>query len=140
MRATHPLQTKPIIDGLDVDTGRTVPVIRPSTGEPFAEVSRGGPAEIDAAVRSAKKAFLAWSKTSVRERQRFLAALLAEVLASHEEIANLIALEQGKPVGEARAVDIVPVADTLRYLSRYAGELLAPRPVEYEQILFAHKK
>src|SRR5262245_50916717 len=105
-KVSHPLQTKPIIDGVDVDTGRTVPAIKPSTGETFAEVSRGGPAEIDAAVRSARKAFSSWSRTTPRERQRYLAALLREVLASHEEIAKLIATEQGKPVGEARAVDI----------------------------------
>jgi succinate-semialdehyde dehydrogenase/glutarate-semialdehyde dehydrogenase len=43
-------------------------------------------------------------------------------------------------VGEARAVDIVPAADTLRYLSRHAGKLLAERPIDYAQILFAHKK
>lgn len=36
-------------------------------------------------------------------------------------------------------MDVVPAADALRYLSRHAEELLAPRPVDYEQILFAHK-
>jgi len=139
MKSPRPLQTKPIIDGQDVDTGVTFQAIRPSTGEPFATVTRAGIPEINAAVASAKKAYRSWSKTHVRDRQRYLAAILKEVLASHEEIARLIASEQGKPVGEARAVDIVPVADTLRYLSRKTEELLAPRGVEYEQILFAHK-
>ena len=130
---------KPIIDGQDVDTGRTFKAVNPATGEPFADVYRAGPAEIDAAVASARKAFLSWSKTPVTARQKLLARLLEEVRKSHEDIARLIATEQGKPLGEARAVDVVPAADTLRYLSRHAATILAERPVDYAQILFAHK-
>ena len=130
---------KPIIDGQDVDTGRTFKAVNPSTGAPFADVVRAGPAEIDAAVASARKSFLSWSKTPVATRQKHLARLLEEVRKSHEDVARLIATEQGKPVGEARAVDIVPAADTLRYLSRHAAAILAERPVDYAQILFAHK-
>ena len=130
---------KPIIDGQDVDTGKTFKAVNPSTGEPFADVYRAGPAEIDAAVASARKAFLSWSKTPVTARQKHLARLLEEVRKSHEDIARLIATEQGKPLGEARAVDVVPAADTLRYLSRHAATILAERPVDYAQILFAHK-
>ena len=130
---------RPIIDGQEVETGNVFAAIRPATGEPFAEVVRSGGPEIEAAVAAAKKAFHQWSVTPVRQRQRYLAKLLDVVLANHDPLATLIATEQGKPIGEARAVDIVPVADTLRYLSRKAVDLLAPRPVEYEQILFAHK-
>jgi acyl-CoA reductase-like NAD-dependent aldehyde dehydrogenase len=130
---------KPIIDGQDVDTGVTFKAVNPSTGEPFADVVRAGPAEIDAAVASARKAFLSWSRTPVTVRQKHLAQLLEEVRKAHEDIARLIATEQGKPVGEARAVDVVPAADTLRYLSRHAAAILAERPVDYAQILFAHK-
>ncbi len=130
----------PIIDGQDVATGRVVPAIRPSTGEPFAEVERAGAPEIDAAVAAAAKAFRHWSGTSFAERQKHLGRLLETVRKNHGEIERLIAVEQGKPIGEARAVDIVPAADTLRYLSRFLGELLAPKRVDYEQILFAHKE
>jgi len=130
---------KPIIDGQDVDTGVTFKAVNPSTGEPFADVVRAGPAEIDAAVASARKAFLSWSRTPVIVRQKHLVRLLEEVRTSHEEIARLIATEQGKPIGEARAVDVIPAADTLRYLSRHAAAILAERPVDYAQILFAHK-
>jgi len=130
----------PIIDGHDVRTGRLFPAIRPASGEPFAEVERAGAAEIDAAVAAAGKAFRHWSSTSFSQRQKHLAKLLDVVRKSHLEIERLIAMEQGKPIGEARAVDIVPAADTLRYLSRYLPELLSPRAVDYAQILFAHKE
>jgi len=103
-------------------------------------VERAGTAEIDDAVAAARKAFVHWSGTPFRQRQKHLAELLDVVRRSHVEIERLIATEQGKPVGEARAVDIVPAADTLRYLSRHLAGLLAPRSVDYEQILFAHKE
>ena len=133
------LGTRSIIDGQDVETGSTFEAVSPASGAPIAVVHRAGKPEIDAAVAAARKAFLHWGSLPVRERQRFLQKVLAEVVRLHEPLARLIASEQGKPVAEARAVDLIPVADTLRYLSRRAGDLLAPRPVEYEQILFAHK-
>ncbi len=129
----------PIIDGLDVETGRTFFTRRPATGERLAEVHRAGPAEIDAAVAAAGKAFLHWGSRSHKERQKHLASLLEALRRSHDELSRLIALEQGKPIAEARALDLVPAADALRYFSRHAEELLAPKPVDYEQILFAHK-
>jgi len=139
MRKVQTLGTRPIIDGLDVETAKTFQAVSPSTGLPIAEVHRAGKGEIDAAVAAAKKAFLHWGSLPVRQRQRFLQKVMAEVVRLHEPLARLIAAEQGKPVAEARAVDLIPVADTLRYLSRRTADLLAPRPVEYEQILFAHK-
>jgi succinate-semialdehyde dehydrogenase/glutarate-semialdehyde dehydrogenase len=140
LKRAFPFPNAPIIDGQDARTGAAFAAVNPATGEPFAEVVRAGPPEIGMAVASARKAFLSWSKTPVADRQRHLARLLEEVRRASEDVARLIATEQGKPVGEARAVDIVPVADTLRYLSRHAGELLAERPIDYAQILFAHKK
>lgn len=134
-----PFTNRSIIDGQDVDTGRSFPAMNPARGEAFATVGRAGIPEIDAAVAAAKRAFGHWAHLPVQARMKFLARILEELLTCHEDVARLIATEQGKPVGEARAVDIVPVADTLRYLSRNAGRLLAPRHVEYEQILFSHK-
>ena len=134
------LASLPIIDGLDVETGRSFQAVSPATGLPIGEVGRAGKGEVDAAVASAKKAFLAWGRRPVRERQKFLKQLLEEVRREHDALARLIAAEQGKPVAEARAVDIVPAADALKYLSRRAADLLAPHPVAYEQILFSHKE
>ncbi len=132
--------TGPIIDGLDVATGKTFFTRNPATGARLDEIGRAGPEEIDAAVAAARKAFRHWGARSPAERQKHLASLLEALRRSHEELARLVSLEQGKPVAEARALDLVPAADALRYLSRRAGDLLAEEAVEYEQILFAHKK
>ncbi|HMM35422.1 MAG TPA: aldehyde dehydrogenase family protein, partial [Thermoanaerobaculia bacterium] len=62
----------PIIDGLDVETGRTFVTRSPATGAPLAEVGRGGPAEIDAAVAAARKAFLHWGQPDPRAPRKHL--------------------------------------------------------------------
>ena len=139
MRRGLPLPTGPIVDGLEIATGRTFGTRNPATGEPLAQIHRAGPVEIDAAVAAARKAFLHWGARSPRERQRHLRSLLDAVRRSHDDLARLVSREQGKPVAEARILDLLPAADALRFLSRYAGELLAEKPVEYEQVLFAHK-
>ncbi|MCC6131060.1 MAG: aldehyde dehydrogenase [Acidobacteria bacterium] len=139
MKQDHLFTNKPIIDGQDVETSDTFSAVSPSTGRAFETVYRSGKAEIDAAVASSQKAFESWSRRPVKDREKFLLKLLNIVREMNEPLAELIAREQGKPIAEARAVDIVPAADTLRYLSRKTEELLRPRPVEYEQILFAHK-
>ena len=49
--------------------GRTLPVIDPATGEIFAEIARGGPQDIDAAVRAARHAFEGeWGNLAPAER------------------------------------------------------------------------
>ncbi len=140
MRRGHHFTNKPIIDGQDVTTEQTFEAVSPSTGQPIGVVYKSGIEEIEAAVSAARKAYLNWGQRPVKDRERYLLKLLNVVHEMAEPLATLIANEQGKPIAEARAVDIVPTADTLRYLSRKTEELLAPKAVEYEQILFAHKE
>jgi len=47
---------------------RSFKVINPATEEPCAEISLGGKKDVDAAVKSAKKAFETWSFTSKEDR------------------------------------------------------------------------
>ena len=54
---------------------RSFQVINPATEEPCAEISLGGKRDIDAAVGSAKKAFVTWSFTSKVERLALLEKL-----------------------------------------------------------------
>ena len=54
-------------------SGRTLPVIDPSDGQPFDELQRSNAADIDAAVRAARDCFESgWHKVSAAERGRLL--------------------------------------------------------------------
>jgi betaine-aldehyde dehydrogenase len=92
-------------------------VIEPARGEPFEEVAAAGPAELDAAVTAAKRAFPAWADRTAFQRAEVLFAFADRVRAHAEELARLEARNVGKPIGDARW-EANHVADTLRY---YAG-------------------
>jgi aldehyde dehydrogenase (NAD+) len=99
-------------------SGETIPVLDPSDGLPFSQLARGTAADIDAAVRVARRAFEGpWGAVSAAERGRVLYRLSMLVAARHEELAQLEARDTGKPLRQARA-DSAALA---RYFEFYAG-------------------
>tara|TARA_R110000850_G_scaffold36558_5_gene96577 strand:+ start:1080 stop:2534 length:1455 start_codon:yes stop_codon:yes gene_type:complete len=99
-------------------SGQTVPLINPSDGTALCQIARGGAADIDAAVAAARSAFDgAWGRTTAVERGRVLYRIGALVLENIDELAQLEALDVGKPLTQARA-DVVALA---RYMEFYAG-------------------
>ena len=90
----------------------------PSTGETAGEISAGGPEEIDAAVSAARRALQGpWGGLSATDRGRILSRMSAAVLDQTEALAQLEALDVGKPLSQARA-DARALA---RYLEYYGG-------------------
>jgi aldehyde dehydrogenase (NAD+)/phenylacetaldehyde dehydrogenase len=101
--------------------GRTFPTLDPSTGAVIAEVAHGGPADVDAAVRAARAAFdegSEWRRMSAADRGRRMVALADLLEANGAQLAELEALDNGKPVKFARHVD---VAGAVAHLHYYAG-------------------
>lgn len=100
------------------ESGETLPVLDPSTGESFGELARGGAAEVEAAVRSARRAFEAvWARVAPVERGRIVTRLGLLVQEHAEELALLESRDVGKPLGQARR-DMVACA---RYCEFYGG-------------------
>ena len=102
--------------------GESLDVTDPSTGQPFARIARGGAADIETAVRAARRAFGEsgdgpWGKHSATERGRLLARLALRVLEHAEELARLESRTTGKPLKQGRA-DAQALA---RYFEYYAG-------------------
>ncbi|HSJ10576.1 MAG TPA: CoA-acylating methylmalonate-semialdehyde dehydrogenase [Longimicrobiales bacterium] len=78
-------------------------VFDPATGEAIARVPLSGAAEVDAAVRAAKRALDGWAGTPIKERVQVFfryRQLLERDLAS---LAELVTEENGKVIGEAQA-------------------------------------
>jgi aldehyde dehydrogenase (NAD+) len=69
--------------------GGELSVFNPATGEAFASVSRGSPADVDAAVTSAKKGLAAWRRTHPAERARILYQIAQTLRARAREFAEL---------------------------------------------------
>jgi aldehyde dehydrogenase (NAD+) len=98
--------------------------INPATGQTLAQVAQGTPAVVDQAVKAAAAALPAWQALGAHGRARHLYAL-ARALQKHARLlAVLETLDNGKPIREARDLD-VPLA--VRHFYHHAGwaQLLA---------------
>ena len=99
-------------------TGGTIDLINPSDGSALTAIAAGGAADIDAAVGAARSAFDdSWSQSTATERGRILSKLSALVLEHSAYLAELEALDVGKPLKQAHA-DAVALA---RYMEFYGG-------------------
>ena len=99
-------------------TGNTIDLINPSDGSALTAIAAGGAEDIDAAVAAARSAFdNSWSQTTAIDRGRILSKLSALVLEHSAYLAELEALDVGKPLKQAHA-DAIALA---RYMEFYGG-------------------
>ncbi|MEM6463546.1 MAG: aldehyde dehydrogenase family protein [Pseudomonadota bacterium] len=103
---------------LSSDSGETLALENPSTGEVVGQIARGGQSDIDSAVLSARSALEGeWGKKTALERGRILSRIGALVLERIEPLAELEAADVGKPLSQARN-DALALA---RYMEFYGG-------------------
>ncbi len=100
----------------------TIAVVDPATEEPFAEVPDQGPADAAAAVDAAAAALPSWSVTPPRERAELLRKAHGALVAHADELAELITLENGKPIAEAKG-EITYSAEFFRWYAEEACRL-----------------
>jgi aldehyde dehydrogenase (NAD+) len=96
--------TKHYIDGSWVESegGKRHVVINPATEEPASEVVLGTAADVDKAVKAARKAFEGYSQTSKEERVALLQRVLGEYQKRVPDLAQAISEEMGAPIGIAQ--------------------------------------
>jgi acyl-CoA reductase-like NAD-dependent aldehyde dehydrogenase len=105
--------------------GGTFETVDPSTGKPIADLPQAGPEDVDRAVRAAREAFEdgRWSGPPAAQR----AALIMKLADLMEEnggvLAELESLDNGKPVGIARAVDVALAINHFRYFAGWPTKI-----------------
>ncbi|MDB5563172.1 MAG: NAD-dependent succinate-semialdehyde dehydrogenase [Hyphomicrobiales bacterium] len=87
---------------LSADSGRTLDVINPATGERIGTVPDAGAAETRRAIEAASQAFDESRALTGNERAVLLRHLHDLLLDNREALAELLTSEQGKPLAEAR--------------------------------------
>lgn len=118
---------KMLIDGqwIDAASGKTFETLDPSTGEVICRVAEGDAADVDRAVKAARKAFESgpWPKMTAAERGRILHRL-ADLIEQHqEELAALESLDNGKPYTVALAADLPLTIKCYRYYAGWADKI-----------------
>lgn len=121
------LETRAFIDGKYVPaaSGRTFKTINPANGKVITEVAAGDAEDVNRAVAAARRAFEAgdWSKMAPRDRKKVLLRF-ADLIEKHqEELALIEVLDCGKPISDARAVDLPDSIETLRWHAELADKL-----------------
>ena len=114
------LKEKNLIGGqwVDADSGETLAVINPATGETIGTVPRSGKAETARAIDAASEAFDSFRKTTALERSKMLRSLHDAIMDNQEALAQLLTREQGKSLTEARG----EVGMSANYVLWYAEE------------------
>src|SRR5712672_1572449 len=119
--------TKLLINGQWVSStsGKTFPTINPSTGEVITQVAEADAPDVDKAVSAARAAFEtgAWRKKLSASQRGALMYKLADLIEKNaDELAQLEALDNGKPYHVARAADLPLTIACYRYYAGWADK------------------
>src|SRR5438093_6771599 len=109
----------------DSASGKTFPTINPATGETICQVAEGDKADVDLAVKAARKAFESgpWPKMNASERGRLINRLADLIEQNLDELAALESLDNGKPLRDSRAADLPLTIKCYRYYAGWADKI-----------------
>ena len=119
------------IDGgwLDADSGESIVIRNPATGETLGTVPKMGAAETRRAIDAANAALPGWRATTAGERAKLLRRWHELMLTHQDDLALIMTSEQGKPLAEAKG-EIAYAASYLEWFAeegkRAYGEIVPP--------------
>ncbi|MCB1544695.1 MAG: aldehyde dehydrogenase family protein, partial [Rhodoblastus sp.] len=82
-------------------SGKSQDILNPATGQSIGTVPHASKADLDRALAAAQKGFDQWKKVSAFERYKTMRKVADIMRQRAPDIAKIMSLEQGKPVGEA---------------------------------------
>jgi acyl-CoA reductase-like NAD-dependent aldehyde dehydrogenase len=105
--------------------GRTFATLDPSTGREIAQVAHGSAEDVRRAVAAAREAFAngPWASLPATGREQLLMALAQAIEDHDQELAEIESLDNGKPVGLAKYVDVRGAAAHLRYFAGWPTKI-----------------
>jgi aldehyde dehydrogenase (NAD+) len=142
--ATKPLPAHPanVLIGGSWQPGsgtEAIEVVNPATAEQIATVSAASPADVDGAVRAARRAFPGWSELTVEERVAALGRFHDALSSMAADICTTITAELGSPVAVTRMTQVesalgvilhdMRIARQFSYERRCAGQLIVHEPM-----------
>jgi succinate-semialdehyde dehydrogenase/glutarate-semialdehyde dehydrogenase len=125
------LRTQACIDGewVDADDGATLDVKNPANGKTVATIARVGASETRRAIAAAERAQRSWRQTTVKQRAALLRKWFDLMMASQEDLAQILTAEMGKVLAEARG-EIAYGANYIEWFAEEAkrvyGDVIAP--------------
>jgi len=81
-----------------------------------------------------------WAALPLSDRARYMRRTAQVVIDNLDELATLMAREQGKPISECYTMELLPTIDALHWIAGAGPEILADEKISYPQIFFKQKK
>ncbi|WP_289036034.1 NAD-dependent succinate-semialdehyde dehydrogenase [uncultured Roseibium sp.] len=103
---------------IPADSGKTIEVINPATGDTIGMVPHCGGAETARAIDAAHAAFGPWKAKTAAERAGLMQKLADEIMANIDALAEILVTEMGKPLAEAKG----EIAGGVNYIRFFAEE------------------
>ncbi|MDX2246104.1 MAG: aldehyde dehydrogenase family protein [Bacteroidia bacterium] len=104
--------------------GKYFPTLNPANGNTLASVADGSAADIDKAVKEARKAYEKyWSRMSPTDRGKYIFRIARMIQERAREFAVIESLDGGKPIRESKSVDIPLAAAHFFYYAGWADKL-----------------
>ncbi|MFD2469002.1 gamma-aminobutyraldehyde dehydrogenase [Amycolatopsis silviterrae] len=122
-----------VIDGEPADAldGRELSIVDPATGRIHATAPLSGPADVDAAMDAAAKAFETWRWSTPATRQRALLDIAGAVESRAHELTEAECADTGKPFATTLTEELGPCVDQLRFFAGAARVLEGRAAGEY---------
>src|SRR6267142_1656818 len=105
------------IEGKHVAAAEWLDNVDPAAGAPYGRVASSDAADVERAVAAARRAFPAWSATPVAQRSRVLRAVARLIERDREQLARAEAVDGGKPIALASAVDVPRAAQNFDFFA-----------------------
>lgn len=123
------LESRLYINGQWIETDKKIDIVNPASQNVIAQVSKADAELVDQAVAAASSSFSTWAQLPARKRAQYLNQISVLLLKKKNEIAEVLSLEQGKPLAEAVG-EIIYSAEFFSWYAeeskRIYGELIPP--------------
>ena len=103
--------------------GKYFDTINPATEEKLSKVGLASAADVDKAVKAARKAFEGWSRLKAAERGKYIYRIARILQERSREFAAIESLDGGKPIRESRDIDVPLAAAHFFYYAGWADKL-----------------
>ena len=117
---------------------RKLPVLNPATGEVMGELACAETADLEEVAEAANRGFDVWRKISAFDRYKMMRKAAQLLRDRVETVAQLMTLEQGKPLAEAR-MEVMAAADTIDWFAeegrRAYGRVIPARQMDVYQLV-----
>ena len=109
----------------DALAGRMMKIVDPATGAVIGQLAQSASADVDLAVIAARHALEQgpWGRMAASDRSRLINKLAAAIQDAGEQLAQLEALDTGRPIFECRLVDIPGSVSMLEYMAGWATKI-----------------